>query len=209
MTDQITDFTKSRLTQSFEAKGNAGSRLIEELQPVVVVHDLERGAFPPYQRWSWAGFCDAVAAEFPCAILEAGFDAVEETVIVDRIVVSSTTAQIITILIGQGETLNTVQSFTFPVLHDTRRGGLANQLITPSVTVQNGTRPVVPITIPIHRAQLTANTDAVADIGVIFDRKGYPGAPPIAGKPQLVISGNGANTFVRVNIHGRIFPIQS
>lgn len=205
MPQTITDFTKSRLTQAFEAKGNLGSSLSEQLQPVVVAHSLELGPFAPSSRFSWVGISSATAAEFGMVAIGPNIDAVEETIIIDRIYLSTAAAAMVfQIGVVNAPTIGTTTA-PFSVWPHDRRTGSSYRYDQSFITTQ-GSNPVAPITAGfIHDGVIPNNTSISIDVAVVFDRKGYASA---LTAPQLYVIG-AANAVFRATFHGRIFAVQS
>lgn len=211
MTQEITDFTKPRLTQAFEAKGNAGSSLTETIQPVVLLHDLEHGAFPPFNPFSWFADCAAVAAAIPAAIL--GTNAllpmtapIEQTVIIDLVILSSPSAQLVNIAQGAAQSITTPQGPRNPVSNDMRLGVGAdhNQAIS-TLRADFGTGLSGGTNARIARVALAANAVVQVPLRVIMAAH----ESITQANPELIIFGETVNVPLDISLHGRLFPVQS
>lgn len=203
----ITDFTKSRLTQAFESKGNLGSSLSEQLQPVVVAHDLERGPFTPYVRFSLAAQCTAVAAVLPHVCLIPTPANVEQTIIIDSVFADAP------FRVGVNDVVSLVSQGTpFVWSHDLRTpvvlGGGGTSIATVlkgDFTSNVGTSATDFTDFSVLGARLHWGAAGRAELGVIFPR-----VTNIAGTfPQLVVNGVTVNTALTVTINGRLVNVQS
>ena len=197
----ITDYTKNRLSKLFQAKGVSGSSLIEDLQPTVQVHDLERGPFNPTQRFSWIAQVTAVAAQQGMIAIGPALTIAEQTIIIDRVSVYSSVAQSFLIGVTNSPGFNTTQATLAVLGHDQRSNSTFR--LDQEFTLGQGTVLGVPI-VPgfLHDGIFTANQQATVELGVVFDRKGYL----LASVPQLFVVGSVVNIDFRVQVSGRLFP---
>lgn len=205
MTQTFTDFTKARLTQAFEAKGNAGSSLSETIQPIVQLHNLEAGPFAPSSRFSWVAVSAATVGEFGMVAIGPNIDAVEETIIIDRIYLSTAAAAMVfQVGVTNAPTIGTTTAPFSVWPHDRRTG--ATYRYDASFILTQGSNPTAPIVAGfIHDGVIPTGNMTAVDIAVVFDRKGYASA---LTTPQLYVVG-ATNAVFRATFHGRIFPIQS
>ena len=208
MPRELTDFTKSALTKQFQAKGNIGSQLLEELQPVVLVHDLEGGPNKPYARFTVEGSLAAVVGQ-SCIVSMHIVNpippiAVEQTVILDSMWADQPWHA------GLGADL---VAFDTPIGvrtcrdHDLRRakfdGGLSQWMpgFLDDIVVLHGNNTADKVLQPMLRGI----PNIITPLSLTFPRRLYNESPI----PALIFQADATNTTMKWCFSGRLFSVAS
>lgn len=204
---ELSDFTKVALTKQFQSKGNSGSMLLEELQPVIVVHDLEQGPNKPFARFTVEGSLAAVAAQFAAfnvrLVNPSPPQNVEQTLILDSI----WTDQPWHGGLGTDAAFDTPVSLRTCRDHDLRRarfdtgtGSWFPGFLDDIVTLQGnsiGDRATQPM--------FRGLANIITPVSVIFPRKLYT-EPAV---PTLNVLADVVNTTMKWCVSGRLFSVAS